>query len=102
MSAAGLAAGIAGREPETAAALRRHFAREPVALGVNAVVEGFVRRAAASGADEGYAELQAWLRAVCAAYGDVPGLRGVLLELPGALAGALPEDGPAIPAAETD
>jgi putative nucleotidyltransferase with HDIG domain len=102
MSAACLAAGIAGRERETAAALRRHFTREPAALGVNAVVEAFVRRAAAAGTDEGYGELQAWLRAVCASYGDVPGLRGVLLELPAALAGALPEDGPAMPAAETD
>jgi putative nucleotidyltransferase with HDIG domain len=102
MSVSCLAAGIAGRERETAAALRLRFARENVPLAVNAVVDAFVRRAAASGTDEGYGELQAWLRAVCSSYGDVPGLRGVLLEMPAAIASVLPEGAPAVPAAESD
>jgi putative nucleotidyltransferase with HDIG domain len=100
MSVAALAAGIAGREREASAALRRRFAREHAPLAVGAVVDAFVRRAAGCGTEEGYDELQAWLRAVCSAYGDVPGLRGILLELPAALAGTMPESGPA--AAETD
>jgi putative nucleotidyltransferase with HDIG domain len=75
-----------------AAELRRRLAGARGTVLCGAIVDAFVRRAAAAGTDGGRSEFLGWLREICGSYGDLAPLRDVLLEAPDALARALREE----------
>ncbi|HEY0393230.1 MAG TPA: HD domain-containing phosphohydrolase [Candidatus Elarobacter sp.] len=85
------AAALESHEGMLAAELRRRLDGAQGAVLCGAIVDAFVRRAAAAGSDGGRDAFLAWLREICGAYGDLAPLRGVLLDAPEALARALRE-----------
>jgi putative nucleotidyltransferase with HDIG domain len=93
MSAAALASALA--ETPGGTALLRPFVPASQSLVVDAIVDAFVRRVAATSTEIGRAQFADWLRGICTSYGDVPELRATLLALPEALARAGSADGSA-------
>ncbi|HEY0614463.1 MAG TPA: HD domain-containing phosphohydrolase [Candidatus Elarobacter sp.] len=78
-------------EQAVAGELRRTLDGADGTVLCGAIVEAFVRRAAAAGTDRGREEFLGWLREICGSYGDLAPLRGILLDAPEALARALRE-----------
>lgn len=80
---------VAERAPVITQALQERLVGAQSPLIAAAVIDAFVRRAAAVQTDEARVEMLAWLGETCSSYGDVAALRDVLLELPASLARAV-------------
>jgi putative nucleotidyltransferase with HDIG domain len=87
----GFATALRPHQAAISADLRRRLAGEGAALLCGAIVDAFVRRAAAADSEAGRELLLAWLREVCASYGDLASLRELLSGAPEALARAMHE-----------
>ena len=79
---------VAERQPVIARALQQRFVHGESPLVTAAIIDAFVRRAAAAQSEDARVDMLLWLAGICSSYGDVAVLRDILLELPGALARA--------------